>query len=324
MKKKLIAVLLAATMAIQPLSVAGAADGITDSSVAVNSQFTDEEEPGDENEINIEDFSTDEVFEDGEPERLGDTSATSISNVNNEDIMADSLDAFPATGVDEIVDCGICGENLTWEISGDEDEGHTLFINGTGDMYNFEEVPDGQWNEFHKNPWYRYRDTICRIEISNEVTSIGYGAFADCSMLTSVDLPEKITCIGERAFFYCSNLTSINLPEGLLSIGTIAFQNCSSLIEIELPEGLTSIGAGAFSNCTNLRKINIPKGFTYIVDGLFFFCSSLESIELPEGLTSIGNNAFFYCTSLKGIELPGGLNRIGSGAFEHCSSLERV
>ena len=37
-----------------------------------------------------------------------------------------------------------------------------------------------------------------------------YGAFYNCSMLTSVTLPDDLTSIGEKAFYNCTGLTTIN------------------------------------------------------------------------------------------------------------------
>jgi hypothetical protein len=44
------------------------------------------------------------------------------------------------------------------------------------------------------------------------VTTIGNGAFATCSALTSITIPGSVTGIGDGAFYECSSLTSITIP----------------------------------------------------------------------------------------------------------------
>ena len=51
--------------------------------------------------------------------------------------------------------------------------------------------------------------------IPESVTSIVYGAFAECSALTSITIPESVTSIGHSAFVWCSALTSISIPHHL-------------------------------------------------------------------------------------------------------------
>ena len=45
--------------------------------------------------------------------------------------------------------------------------------------------------------------------IPNSVTSIGSGAFLDCSSLTSISIPNSVTSIGDWAFAWCSSLDSL-------------------------------------------------------------------------------------------------------------------
>ena len=61
---------------------------------------------------------------------------------------------------------------------------------------------------------------------------LNYGAFSDCSSLTSIVIPEGVACIGERAFEGCSSLTSITIPEGVTNIEWRAFYGCSSLTDV--------------------------------------------------------------------------------------------
>jgi hypothetical protein len=80
----------------------------------------------------------------------------------------------------------------------------------------------------------------------------------------SVEIPEDVTTIGDGAFRGCSSLTSIEIPEGVTTIGDGAFRGCSSLTSIEIPEGVTTIGDWAFYECYNLTSIEIPESVTYI------------------------------------------------------------
>ncbi len=100
--------------------------------------------------------------------------------------------------------------------------------------------------------------------IPNSVTSIGLGAFANCTSLTSIEIPNSVTSIGGYAFYGCNGLTKINIPEGVTSIGDGAFQDCSSLTKVNIPEGVTSIGSSAFNGCSGLTSVTIPESVTSI------------------------------------------------------------
>ena len=159
--------------------------------------------------------------------------------------------------------------------------------------------------------------------IPNSVTSIGDGAFAYCSSLTSITLPNSVKKIGDYAFYDCSSLTSITLPNSVTSIGDYAFYGCSSLT-ITLPNSVTSIGDGAFAYCSSLTSITLPNSVTSIGDDAFYDCSSLTNITIPNSVTSIGDYAFYDCSSLTSITLPNSLTSIGIRAFSKCTGLTSI
>lgn len=87
------------------------------------------------------------------------------------------------------------------------------------------------------------------------VTSIGEGAFEQCSNLTSVTIPGSVKTIKDGAFLGCTALTSLVISEGVETIEGSAFTNCRSLANITIPSSVTSIGDEAFFNCEALRSV---------------------------------------------------------------------
>ena len=91
--------------------------------------------------------------------------------------------------------------------------------------------------------------------IPDSVTTIGMGAFNDCSSLISVTIPNSVTTIGNAAFYNCSSLTSVTIGNSVTTIGESAFNYCSKLTSVTMPDSVTTIGNGAFYYCTSLKEV---------------------------------------------------------------------
>ena len=160
--------------------------------------------------------------------------------------------------------------------------------------------------------------------IPNSVTSIGVGAFFDCTGLTSITIPNSVTSIGDGAFEWCTGLTSITIPNSVTSIEGWAFNVCTGLTSITIPNSVKSIGDGAFEYCAGLTSITIPDSVTSIGYRAFYDCTGLTSITLGNSVTSIGDMAFADCTGLTSITIPNSVTSIRDRAFDGCTGLTSI
>ena len=207
-----------------------------------------------------------------------------------------------------LTDSGKCGESLTWSYYEDTE---TLVIIGEGNMNDY------SYYNTDNIPWYQYRETIKKIELSPRLTSIGGAVFKDFSRLETISIPPSVTTIGGYAFENACNLSEIILSEGLNYISDYAFSNCNKLKEISIPNTVKSLGWYTFINCSSIERLIIPEGIKYLGNYTFKNCEKLESIILPENLITIGEHTFSGCSNLKSISIPNNVNAIGAYAFEN-------
>ena len=98
-------------------------------------------------------------------------------------------------------DHGYCGAeqtNLRWTL---DQENGVLNIEGSGAMQNFDANQHG--------PWYGFKDLIRK-----------------------VNLPENLSTIGEYAFYDCANIQSVTVPKNVTFVGCLAFTNCDGLKQV--------------------------------------------------------------------------------------------
>lgn len=110
------------------------------------------------------------------------------------------------------------------------------------------------------------------------VTKIDYGAFYNCTRLTSITIPSSVVNIYGTAFENCSKLTSVTIPDSVTSIGEKTFSYCYALESVTIQGGVKSIGEEAFARCSKLASITIPDSVTNIYRDAFYRCSSLTDV----------------------------------------------
>ncbi|WP_278952640.1 leucine-rich repeat protein [Alistipes putredinis] len=151
-----------------------------------------------------------------------------------------------------------------------------------------------------------------------------YGAFLDCTALTSIEIPASVETIEAAAFMRCSKLATVTFEKGsqLKTIGGDysssyyygVFSDCTALKSIEIPASVETIEAAAFKGCSSLATVTFEKGSQLKTIGGGYYSSSY----------SYYYGAFLDCTALTSIEIPASVETIEAAAFMRCSKLATV
>ena len=224
---------------------------------------------------------------------------------------------------------------VSWDTNGDAElsyeEAAAVTDIGTtfkeSDIISFTELAYFTGLSYIANEAFLCCESLKKIELPHNITSIGEAAFRDCDSLTSVTIPDSVTTIGSFAFYSCTSLTSFygkfasEDNRYLIVDGKLIAFAPAGLIEYTIPDSVNSIGDCTFYMCDSLESVTIPDSVTSIGEWAFHDCRSLTSVTIPNSVTSIGDYAFSGCDSLTSVTIPDSVTLIGNSAFENCSSL---
>lgn len=198
---------------------------------------------------------------------------------------------------------------------------------------------------------------IINLNFSENISSIGEGAFGCCSNLQEINIASTnryyssddgvlynkagttLIHVPNLSLGYILNSVSViapyaycgNLQGGgfdftawnITTIGKGAFAYCSYKTEFILGSNVSSIGEDAFYNCYNLSYITIPQKVKTINKNTFAYCSELQNVYFAGNIEKIDNSAFESCSSLNDISFPNSLKYIGDYAFMY-SGIGRI
>ena len=251
MKKKNIAVLLAAVMTMTAVSAGGqvvfAEEFVSEEEAA---GFTDEEIPVDS------EADTSGTFADEETVEMADTdiSEEQVGEVGSGESYRSSDFEFEKNDDGTLTIVKYLGndENL---VIPESYEG--MKITSIGDFSVF-------YNKNLKSVSMPY------------IEKVGYYSFGENKELTSVYMP-KVKLISMEAFTECSSLTEVDMPE-VESIGVRAFCGCTSLASVSCPN-LKVLKLSAFDGCKSLTEFKDTQKLESI-SKMVFVSSGVTSVKL--------------------------------------------
>ena len=191
-------------------------------------------------------------------------------------------------------------------------------------------------------------DLLRVVTLSDSVTTLQMGAFADCDILYTVNFgsspsASKLRAIEAYCFDNCTSLTYLKLADATTSFGTQWVSNCPRLRQISYTNGLNKdFGSSNWNPMSKEIYINkLGDAYNYIhVEGDFVFyydgntptlvgyIGSDAAVVLPDRYKgkayNIGAYAFYNLDFITSVKLQSGESGIGAYAFADCDGLTSV
>ena len=174
------------------------------------------------------------------------------------------------------------------------------------------------------------------------VKTIGYKAFFDNDLVTSVVIPEGVTVIEGWAFKYMDNLAKVTLPKSITQIGEFAFFGCPKLKDVYYGGSRTDWDdiniIGDNSSLVNATRHFVEEkvegDYTYTVyNGCATITAVADTISgdvvIPATLggypvTGINREVFKGRDQITKLTIPDSVKEIGEEAFSGCSGITEL
>jgi len=196
--------------------------------------------------------------------------------------------------------------------------------------------------------------TLKTVEIKDNVTSIGTGAFTGCNAITTVKLPTLATWInvelkdvnsnpmysstGESVYFATIRTTAINISSA--KVNNYVFAGYDTLNSVTIGSQVTEIGTDAFIGCSGLTAVKLPAVATWVNvslsnaganpmmaktgENVYFGGSSTATTTLEISAATIKQYVFAGFDKLTSVTIGSQVKSIGTSAFIGCVGINNV
>ena len=138
--------------------------------------------------------------------------------------------------------------------------------------------------------------TLTSVTIGTGVTSVGSGAFENCTRLTEVHISDLgVWCaidfdvesanplsVAGALYLNGNRVTELVIPENVTKIGNYAFYGCEWVGDLTIPAAVKQIGKYAFGGCDNVDEVTFKNttGWYYALSSTATSGTSLSSSSL--------------------------------------------
>ncbi len=157
---------------------------------------------------------------------------------------------------------------------------------------NFDAVDHVLFNKQHSELLlYPAARSGANYQVPQSVTAIGREAFCANRELNEVTLQEGLKSIGIGAFAGCTALSTVNFPASLELLADEAFRG-TALQSVELGGELETIGAHAFDSCFVMKRVVLNASINEIEEFAFAGCEALQEVVAKSVVPADAANAF--------------------------------